>query len=340
MALKKIFSELVILIITVMPGIVGADELWLTNGDHLTGKVIVLEAEKLQFQTTYAGKIAISWKEITNLKTEAPISMVLMDGSIAKGTVEAGNDGRVHVKSLSTVAPVTFFLSEVKQINPAPPGPSVKLKGRVNIGVTVTRGNTETDTYYGEGELVARSGKNRFTLGARLNKEEDHGEKTVDNQTGYMKYDHFLTKKLYLQANAAGTKDEFKDLNLRSTFGLGVGYQLLETDKTNLSFEAGGNYVNEDYIVVEDDSFMAGRWAWHFDHFFYRNAFQFFHSLEGLISLEDTNDMTIQSQTGFRFFLFKNFNATTQLNFDWDKSPSPGLKKADRAFLVTLGYQF
>jgi putative salt-induced outer membrane protein YdiY len=181
---------------------------------------------------------------------------------------------------------------------------------------------------------------NRFILGARVNKEVDHGETTADSQNAYMKFDHFVSKKFFFQANIAGTKDKFRDLNLRSTFGLGVGYQFLESDRTNLSFEAGVNYVNEDHIVGEDDSYPAGGWGWHFDHFFFPKALQFFHDDQGLVSLEDAKNITIQSQTGFRFFLFKNLNATTQVNYDWDNSPPPGVKKADRTFVVTLGYEF
>ena len=338
--MKRTLIAIIALCLTAISAIASADELWLSNGDHLTGKVVGMEADKLQFETVYMGKITVSWKAISKLRTDGPIRMVLRDGSLAKGIVEAGGAGTVRMKPASMEAPVTFLLSEVKEINPPAQGPPVKLKGRLNVGVTVTKGNTETGTYYGEGELVARSERNRFTVGARFNKEEDHGEKTADEQTAYMRYDHFVTKKLFFEANAAGTKDRFKDLNLRSSFGAGVGYQFLETDRTNLSFETGVNYVNEDHIVAEDNSFMAGRWALHFDHFLYKKALQFFHSNEGLISLEDAEDLIVQSQTGFRFILFKNFNATAQLNYDWDKSPSPGIKKGDATYLVTVGYQF
>ncbi len=337
---KKVFWFCALFAIVLMPHIAGAGDLWMVNGDHISGKVIRMEGENLRFETTYAGEITVSWKDVKALRTEIPVSIVLQDGSIGKGMVTGGENGRAEMKSESMETPVSFLLSEVKEINPAPPGPPIKLKGRVNVGVTVTRGNTETETSYGEGELIARSAKNRFTVGARFAKEADGGEETVNRQSGYMKYDHFLTKKLYFQANAAATKDPFKDLNLRSSFGLGAGYQLLETERTNLAFEAGVNQVNEDFIVAEDKSFVAGRWAWNFDHFLYKRDLQFFHGLEGLISLKDTEDLTIQSQTGLRFFLFKHFNATAQFNYDLDKSPSPGLEKADKAFLFTLGYQF
>ncbi len=337
---KKMLIFLAAVFLITAPVMARADEIWLSNGDHLTGRVVSMAAGKLHFETTYAGKIAVSWGEILRLQTETPIKIILQDGTTAEGKIEAGGSGKANVKPEQLEEPISFMLARVKEINPAPPGPAVKLKGRINIGTTVTRGNTETDSYYGDGELVARTKKNRFTLGGRFTREKDKGDSTVDNQTGYMKYDHFLTKKLYVQTNARGTKDRFKDLNLRTAFGVGLGYQFLETDRSNLSFEAGLSYVNEDYIEAEDDSFAAGRWALSFDHLLYRDVVQFFHFHEGLLSLEDNDDLTILSQTGLRFFFLKNFNATAQFNYDWDKSPSPGLRKADKTYLFTLGYQF
>ena len=39
-----------------------ADELWMKNGDHITGNIIRLEVEKLIIDTGYAGHISIDWK--------------------------------------------------------------------------------------------------------------------------------------------------------------------------------------------------------------------------------------------------------------------------------------
>ncbi|MBW1997166.1 MAG: DUF481 domain-containing protein [Deltaproteobacteria bacterium] len=122
--------------------------------------------------------------------------------------------------------------------------------------------------------------------------------------------------------------------------GVGLGYQFLETELTNISLEAGTNYTNEDFIVGEDTNYVAGRWSFNFDHFFFSKRLQFFHRDTGLISLEDTEDLTIWTQTGVRLPITKHFNTTLQVNFDWDRSPSPGLKKEDTTYIVSLGYSW
>ena len=317
-----------------------ADEIWLKNGDRIKGTVVTMEAEKLIFKTSYAGDIAIAWSEITNITTDAPVKVIFADGTSAQGMILSGEGGKISMKSEQMETPLTFGMAQVMGMNPPPPGPSVKLSGRVNIGISITDGNTDTKTYYGDAELVARSEKNRFTLGGRYNRAVDSGKTTTDNQTGYIKYDHFLTDKWYFLANAAGTKDSFKDLNLRSTAGLGMGYQVFETETTNLSFELGVNYVNEDYIVADDDSYAAGRWAVNFDHLLYEDFIQFFHNHVGLMSLKNSSKTSIMSQTGFRFKIYQGLNATAQVNVDWDNAPSPGVENTDTTYLFTLGYRF
>jgi putative salt-induced outer membrane protein YdiY len=155
-----------------------------------------------------------------------------------------------------------------------------------------------------------------------------------------MKYDHFFTKKWYGYANTTAEQDEFKDLDLRYTLGIGSGYQFLESERTNLSFELGLSYVNEDYIVAQDNSFAAGRWGLRFDHFILPKSLQYFLYHTGLQSIEDSEDLILFTSTGFRIPFYKNLNVTAQMNWEYDKSPSPGKEKSDYAYIFTLGYQW
>jgi putative salt-induced outer membrane protein YdiY len=236
---------------------------------------------------------------------------------------------------------VSFALADIKSINPAPAviESAMKVKVRFNLGSTSAKGNTESESQHFDGEFVARSEKNRYTLGAELNRAEDDSEQTVNNSIGYIKYDHFLTERWFIYSNALFEKDRFKDLNLRSALGLGGGYQILESPSVNLSGEAGFTYINEDFYNATDEGYSAGRWAINFDKYFLENFIQLFHFHEGFLRVDDTNDLLIRSRTGLRVPIYKAFNATFQINYDWDKRPSPGLKKADRMYIMTIGYQ-
>ncbi len=319
-----------------------ADELILHNGDRLTGSVVRMQEGQLVFDTKYAGEIEIDWSQVAKINTDKPIQVILSDETSLRGLTKHAEEGKMKLKMGKIVETVSFDLSEVKAINPKPKEaePSVKLHGRVNVGISSASGNTDTESYHMDGEMVARTEMNRYTVGIEYNREEDNKELTEKNYLGHIKYDHFLSQKWYAYTNALFEKDEFKDLKLRSTLGTGMGYQFYESPLTNLYLEGGLSYVNDDYEGREDDKTAAGRWAVNFDKYFWNKTVQFFHFHEGYQGLEDTDNIFIRSKTGLRFPLQKGLAATLQYNYDWDNSPAPGEEKEDRKYIITMGYEF
>jgi len=321
-------------------GRAAADEVWLKNGDRLTGKVLSLEGGTLVFNTTYAGDLSIKWEEVVNLKTDEPVKVVLGDETTARGPVSPGDSGKVTVKAEQLAEPVTMDLSNFKAINPKPPKPPLSTTLRANLGASFTTGNTDNQDIYADAEFVARTDQNRYTIGGLYRLAETDNVKTEKKALGYMKYDHFFSKKWYGYANAAAEQDKFKDLDLRYTLGVGAGYQFIESERTNLSLEGGISYVGENYILAEDNSFTAGRWGLRFDHYLLPKSLQYFLYHTGLQSLEDSDDLILFTQTGFRIPFYKNLNVTGQMNWEYDKSPSPGKKESDYTYIFSIGYQW
>lgn len=335
----KIYLIACLMIIQLSPINVNADEILFNNGDRITGQIITMEDGKLIISTSYAGEISVTWAEVAGIKSEDAIRILLSDETDIKGITKEAEKGKLGLKTDNIDETLSFDLAEVKSINP-PAEPVVKLKGYLNIGLTSAKGNTDNESHHMDGEFVARTEKNRYTVGAEINRADDDGEQTANNSLGYLKYDHFLKDKFFLYSNAFFEKDKFKDLNLRTAIGLGSGYQVLEQALINLSVEGGLAYINEDLENDLDNDYQSARWALNFDKYFFDKVIQFFHFHEGFFGFEDEKDILIRSRTGIRVPVYKAFNATLQFNYDWDKMPSAGRKKADSMYIFTLGYQF
>lgn len=329
-----------VLFVLAAGGQAAADEVWLKNGDRITGKVVSMEEGTLVFNTTYAGDLSIQWGEVISLKTDEPIRVVLGDETTAQGPVTPGDAGELKLKAEQLSEPLTVDLANIKTINPKPPKPPLTTTLRLNLGASFASGNTDRQDIYADGEFMARTQHNRYTIGGRYLRSESDDVKTEDRAMGYMKYDHFFTKKWYAYANTSAEKDEFKDIDLRYTLGVGAGYQFIESARTNLSLEGGVSYVDENYIVAEDNSFTAGRWGLRFEHFLLPESLQYFLYHTGLQSIEDSEDLILFTQTGFRIPFYKNLNITAQVNWEYDKSPSPGKKESDYLYVLSLGYQW
>lgn len=315
-----------------------ADEVVMKNGDRLSGQIVKMENRALTVKTSYAGDISVQWDQVASVRTDSVVHVILEDKTAAHGIVETTDTGELQLKTDTLAQPLQFSIDRVAGINP-PSEPPMKFKGRVNAGMDVKKGNTDTEAHHVDGELEARTEKNRYTFGGEANREEESGEETADNWLLYTIYDHFLTQKWFFYTNANFEQDDFKDLNLRTIIGAGSGYQFFESEIINLSIRGGIAYVNEDYSVADqDDSYSAGQWNVKYDHYFFNKLIQFFHHHDGIVSLEDAKDLLIRTRTGLRIPLLKRFNATVQYNWDWDNTPAPGNDRVDERYLFTLGY--
>lgn len=331
--------SLLLIMVTVAFLIAGnslADEVRLKNGDKLTGQIVRMQEDKLILKTTYAGEINIAWQEVASIRTDDSVKFVLKDDTALEGTTEAIKDGKMKLDTGSA----SFSLADVKAINPEPVKP-VKITARANVNITNERGNTDTDNFYFDGEFVARTEKNRYKVGGELKKEKADGITTSQNWLAHGNYNYFLNKKWYLYADTLFEHDEFKDLDLRSTLGAGVGYQFFETPLLNFSVSSGLSWVDENFDVAQDNDYPAGQWSVNYDQYFFDKFVQLFHSQSGYVSLEDANAWFIKTRTGLRFSLYQGFTATLQYNFDWDNQPSEDAEtEEDMKVLFLLGYQF
>jgi hypothetical protein len=63
-----------------------ADEVFLKNGNHLSGALVSMGEGKLVLETDFAGRLTIDWGSVERLSTDAPLTVVLEEGSTLKGT--------------------------------------------------------------------------------------------------------------------------------------------------------------------------------------------------------------------------------------------------------------
>lgn len=316
-----------------------ADEVRLKNGDRISGSIINKQGDTLTVKTSYAGNIILAWDMVDSFTTDGPVRFEFSDDTTINGKAATAESGTVKIVGNEYLALRPIALKEIRTISTAPPeAKQVKLSGKINIGLDISKGNSDNERIHLDGEMTARTKKNRFRAGGSFDRLKDSGIETEANTTAYMKYDHFLDTKWYLSANTALTKDKYKDLNLRTLIGLAVGYQFLESEKTNLAVEAGLNYTNEDHIDQEDESYPAARWALNYDRYLFQDLTQFFHSHEIYFGLEDAEDINLRAQTGFRVPLVHTINASIQYNIDWDNTPARNTKKTDEKYLFALGY--
>jgi putative salt-induced outer membrane protein YdiY len=310
-----------------------ADEVRLKNGDRITGVATSLAGGTLAFKAT-GGDLKIAWADVASLAIEQPMLVTIGTAAPTSAVFAAADaNGRVTLVPGGPVA-----LTEIVAL--ARPQPAWTITGGAGAGIVQTAGNTQVNNIRLSGDLVAKGASDRYTLAAVQAHAEDRGIQTARNWSITGKYDRFLTSRLYANANANFTNDEFRDFDLRTALGAGLGYQIIETARTMLTADAGLAWVHENFKSIADDSYTAFHESAGLQVQLLPGRMQVFHLHDGYFGVSGDNKMFIRTQNGVRLGLAAGFVTTIEEDVDYDRRPSPGRRQTDRTFSLTLGYRF
>lgn len=316
---------------------VRADVVTMKNGDRISGKVKDMIGGKLTIETAYAGKLVIAWDQVAGLVTDQPIKVKLADGSQAAGrAVEADKD----ILALTGTEKARPPLAQVQAINPPDPR-KLRVKGQVNLGTDIRTGNTDKQRLDADGRVVFRWDViHRVRLGGEVHREENKGVSTEENDLAYLEYNRFISERWYAFGNLRYSRDPFKALSYRYAFGAGMGYQVWQTELSNLSLELGPNYVVEDTDIKGERDYVAARWALNFDYWIWPGHMQLYHYHEIFSRVDAPDETFLTTRSGLRLPIAGGLAASVEYSWDWDNDPDPGKQEEDTRLLFKLGYHW
>jgi putative salt-induced outer membrane protein YdiY len=232
--------------------------------------------------------------------------------------------------------------TETQATPPQAPAAPVEPKwtGAVALGATYSDGNTDRRSASATADAEYRREKDRTTLGLLWNYADEQGVLTDRKTQARAKYDYFISKKMYALAQASGESDFQAALELRYTFGVGVGYQFEETPTWKLSGEVGLSYVDSDYVgTVDDDAYAAGRAAYGWD-WKPNDKYNVAQTGEVFASLENGEDVNTRLDTKGRMNLTDKMFAQLQWLYQWDNTPATGKVRNDNLVMLGVGWSF
>jgi putative salt-induced outer membrane protein YdiY len=310
-----------------------ADEVRLKNGDRISGVTTSLAGGVLTFKALN-GELKILWANVASLAIVAPILVTVRNSPpTAAVFVPADEIGRVTLVPGGIVS-----LEDIVALSR--PQPAWIISGGAGAGIVETAGNTKINNVRFSGDMVARGSADRYTVSGVATHAEDRGVETARNWSAIGKYDRFISSRLFVNANANFTNDRFRDIDLRTAVGAGVGYQFVETTRMTLTADAGAAWVNEDFKTIDDDSYSAAHESAALQLQLLPGRAQLFHLHDGYFAVNGDDKWFIRTQNGVRFGLTAGFVTTIEEDLDYDRRPSPGRRQTDRTFSLTLGYRF
>ena len=323
------------------------DVVVMNNGDHFTGEIKSLAYGELVFKSDYMDEsVHLDWKKVKTLESKDEFIVTLSNGDRIIGVVTQGkkeNDDDKTFKIVSTDASVEVSPSEVIILGQQENSLWNQLTGSISYGFGFSSGNSATNSslaadvaFQGEKNAIALAGSSQFDSQANA---KNTNRITFDSQYARMLTNHWLAAALF-----SLLKSNQQELNLRSTYGGGIGRKLVQTDRTALTTLGGLAYSHENYTVQPDNIEQVRSNAealvgitfstFRFSKLSFRSQTLVFPSLS------DLGRLRLSSQSNLRIELMRNFNWNLQLYENYDTRPPVHAPKNDLGVTTAIGWTF
>lgn len=334
------FTLFIVTIFSVFLQPAQADTITMLNGDRFTGKILKVQEGRLYLKTPYAdNEFIIQWRKIATLESDSEVTVQLDSGEILTGVLRRSETDRQLRVETQLTGVENIDWKDIRSINPPGEKP-VQLEGSILLGGTHASGNTDRAGFSVAIDGVRKARRHRFNLGILGNYSEENNEVSARNAFGRLKYDYFFTEKFYGYLSTELLYDKFKDLNLRTVVGPGIGYQFWDDDIRSLAFEGGIAYYNEDRNEAEDASWITGRFACLFSYKFSTGT-SFSEKLTLYPSFENVGEYTLRNEASISSPIAFGWSLQLKNILEHDSEPkSPDVEKTDSLWIFGLNYNF
>lgn len=312
------------------------DEVTLKNGIHLIGTIGSMEEKALTLKTDYAGNISVQWDEVEQLQSRKPLSVQVFEEEEDSDGDDFLKTSRTNVTALGGSASIPP--ASVKTINI----PDLRYKGNFDLGGNRTKGNTDTTAVNASTDNTVWTERHRGLLNGKYAFAQADGENTAKNARGTLGYDYFFTKRLFANSYEFLEYDRFQGLDLRSTTGLGLGYQFFDTPSHSLSGSVGPAFVYEKFRETGTTKTATGSWAVDWSYQLISDRVRIYHRQKGFRDLGVGGSTALRwtAEQGARIEVYGNLYLKVAFEYRYNSDPEPGKNKSDEAFIWALGYEF
>lgn len=315
--------------------------LYLPESESISGSMVGIQDGKLKWNSPILGELTIDLQHVHYIESQRRFD-VLTNGQewsdcamfVDRELQTLSCDGRREsIESWTSVTSVAEAVDD--------PSPWIAQSGNLKVAAENSSGNNNINKYRLDAHSEIRLLESRHTINFRYD-EESASDTTTRNmwRTSYQ-YDQFFTQQWFVTGNAFYEEDEFKDLDERSSVGLGLGYQFLETYDMHLNGKGSLNYLDERFGNGVERTTPAFLWNLDFIWRFNDKGMEFFHKHVFLVAFDDGDDFEIATTTGFQYPINGHFSSVIQLEYDYDERPADNLiEKKDAKWSIGVDYNW
>ena len=214
------------------------DWIQLKSGEWLKGEFIAMYDHEMEFDSDELDDLTFDCVDIYQVRTARIVQVLFLGHVTATGQLlMEGKKIRILGEEEQE-----FDRSGIISISP---GVSRRnfWSGSLNIGFNVRKGNSDQIETNGTLKIQRRTVKNRITLDYIANFNETESVEVANNHRVNLGSDMFLTNRFFINPiYGEYFRDPFQNIDARTTVGVGAGYQIFDSPKTEWEVSGGPAY--------------------------------------------------------------------------------------------------
>jgi hypothetical protein len=230
------------------------DWIQLTSDEWLKGEFISLFDEELLFDSDNLGMLEIDWEDVRRFRGHGLYGISIDGLDLFAGELRIDDqkivitvEGIVREISRERLVSVTRSANRERD----------RWSGEVGLGMNIRSGNADIRELSIIGGIERRTPRSRFLLDYIGNFNETDGKEIANNHRANMSFDVFSGSRLFWRPfDGQYFRDRFQNIRGQGTVETGLGYELVDTPRTDweISGGLGANFVSYESVQPGEPS--------------------------------------------------------------------------------------
>ncbi|OAT34702.1 DUF481 domain-containing protein [Proteus myxofaciens] len=318
-----------------------ADNIYLKNGDAISGAISIVDSNKILVKTGYAGEIRINLADVKSFNIDTP--SLIKNETFSKwesiDSIESGPDGEITLIKEGSKENIALTKDLVLSKNKIEAKTREnKISGGINAGAAYNKGSSTTEKYSLDGNLnISNEDWRQNFTAAMLRNKDNSNVSTYYYNLGY-DLDRFITPSFFWRGNVSYQHDWIEDIKEKTGVGTGPGWQVWNDELSSLSFTTILSYQNLKYRHDGNANYLQGALGWDYNQYLFAKKVTAY--TKGRVGRSFDNDVSLDFNG--RVGVMYNFTDSINLNANIVKEKIKGNKgdSNNTNYTFGVGYRF
>ena len=229
----------------------GYDWLQLTSGEWLKGKLTGLFDDKVEFDSEILDDLVIDIEDVRGFYSSREFGVSLRGKEMITGRVRVDEQ---QVILITEKEELIVSGEDLIAITESVQRERDRWSGNLILGVNLRQGNTELTEYNMTAGLERRTPQSRAFIDYMGNFNESEDERIANNHRVNLAFDRFSGSRLFWRPVIGKyLKDPFQNIQHQVTIETGIGYELINTRKTDWHIYSGAGVNHVQRVSVEPE---------------------------------------------------------------------------------------